>query len=82
MFDFKGKKTLIPRKKINTGGSINYNESMQAWNIIKIKKNYLVNFLSLKKKGLKFSYQLMFCRTHDEFLKITKKLKKKKLCLC
>lgn len=62
-------RALIPRKVIESEGKIHYNESFQAWNILKIKKDVLLEFPQLKEKRAKFSYKLAYCRDSRELEK-------------
>jgi len=71
------KKTLSPRKLINSEGKILYSEGFQAWNIIRLKKELFEEFPELKEKRSKFSYKLIFHRTPEEFEKAVKELKKR-----
>lgn len=70
------KKTLIPRTIINSQGKLAYSEGFQAWNTIRLKKELFSEFPELKEKRSKFSYQLMFHRTIEEFENAVKQLKK------
>ena len=54
----KMQKTLIPRTKIDSEGKIYYNESFQAWNTLKLKKELFSEFPQLKEKRSKFFYKL------------------------
>ena len=67
-------KPLIPRKIINVKGKIHYNESKQAWSNIKLKRELINEFPQLKEKRANFSYELMFCRTAEDFNKVIKEL--------
>ena len=70
-------KPLIPRKIINVQGKLHYNESNQAWNKLKFKKELLDEFPQLKQKRSKFSYEMKYFRDALEFEKLFKELKKK-----
>jgi hypothetical protein len=70
------KNTLTPRTKIDSGGKVAYSESFQAWNTIRLKKELFEEFPQLREKRSKFSYQLVFCRSHEELLNKIKCLKK------
>ncbi|MEK6918346.1 MAG: hypothetical protein AABW51_05350, partial [Nanoarchaeota archaeon] len=69
------KKTLVPRKIVDSEGKVAYSESAQAWNTIKLKKDLFVEFPELKEKRSKFAYKLIFHRDAKEFEKIIKELK-------
>jgi hypothetical protein len=69
------KNALIPRTKIDSEGKVAYSESFQAWNTIRLKKELFEEFPQLKEKRSKFSYQLIFCRSHEELLNKIKGLK-------
>jgi len=70
------KKTLVPRTKISSEGKVYYNESFQAWNTLKLKKELFAEFPQLKEKRSKFSYELAYHRNPEEFLKAIKKMVK------
>jgi len=72
------KKTLTPRKIIDSNGKVIYNESAQAWNVIKLKKELFDEFPELKEKRSVFSYKLKFFRDMPEFEKVLKKLRAEK----
>ncbi len=72
----RGKKSLIPRKAIDSEGKIAYSESFQAWNTIRLKKELFEEFPQLKEKRSKFSYQLTFCRDYEELIAKIRKLNK------
>ena len=73
------KKPLTPRNFIDVEGKIIYSEGNQAWNIIKLKKEFLNEFHQLKEKRLKlFSYKMLYYRTYEEFEKVVKEIVKKK----
>jgi len=70
------KKTLSPRKIINSFGKLHYSESNQAWGNIILKKEIVDEFPQLKEKRSSFSYEVKFCRDSEEFEKMVKILKK------
>ena len=70
------KKTLVPRTRISSEGKVYYNESFQAWNTLKLKKELFAEFPQLKEKRSKFSYELAYHRNPEEFLKAIKKMVK------
>lgn len=73
------KKTLTPRKFININGKLYYNESMQAWNKLKLKKEILDEFPELKEKRSIFSYDMIYHRNKEELEKELKRLAKEKI---
>jgi len=72
------KKPLIPKTKVSSEGALYYNESFQAWNTLKLKKELFSEFPQLKEKRSKFGYKLVFHRTKKEFEKAVKDLIDKK----
>jgi len=70
------KKTLVPRTKISSEGKVYYNESFQAWNTLKLKKELFAEFPQLMEKRSKFSYKLAYYRDPEKFLEEIKKLAK------
>lgn len=77
----RDKRTLLPRKTINSCGSINYSEGFQAWNTIRLKKELFEEFPQLKEKSSKFSYEISYHRSTEEFEKALKKMIKEKLAI-
>ncbi len=78
-FNKMEKKSLTPRNFIDVEGRIIYSEGNQAWNLIKLKKEFLNEFYQLKEKRLKvFSYKMLYYRTYEEFEKVVKEIIKKK----
>jgi len=59
-------------------GRIHYNESNQAWNVIKLKSEFLNEFQQLKEKRSKFSYEMIFGRTEKEMIETIKEMSKNK----
>ena len=68
------KKSLTPRKTINSEGKVHYSESNQAWNILKLKKEMFEEFPQLKEKRSAFSYQLIYPRDIKELEQTIKKI--------
>ena len=62
------KQPLAPRKVINVNGKVYYNESFQAWNTLKLKKELFTEFPQLMEKRSKFSYKLAYHRDPEKFL--------------
>jgi hypothetical protein len=74
------KESLTPRKIIHVNGKIHYNESNQAWNLIKLKSEFLNEFSQLKEKRSKFSYEMVFGRSEEEMVGLLKEsMRDKKL---
>ena len=70
------KNPLTPRTKIDSEGKVYYNESFQAWNTLKLKKELFSEFPQLKEKRSKFSYRLVYYRDSENFLEEVEKLVK------
>jgi hypothetical protein len=66
-------KPLHPRTKIESKGKIYYNESFQAWNTLKLKKELFSEFPELKEKRSKFGYKLAYYRDSKNFLEDLRK---------
>lgn len=62
------KQPLNPRVKIQSEGKVYYNESFQAWNTLKLKKELFAEFPQLMEKRSKFSYKLAYYRDSEKFL--------------
>jgi len=71
------KKTLTPRKIVRVNGILSYDEALQAWSILRLRKDLINEFNQLKEKRSKFSYELLFYRSYEEFEKAMKDLIKK-----
>lgn len=67
-------KPLIPRKVISVKGKVHYSEGNQAWNLIKLKTEFLNEFNQLKEKRSKFSYEMMFGRSEEEMVEALKQI--------
>lgn len=72
----QNKKPLTPRVKIDSEGKVYYNESFQAWNTLKLKKELFAEFPQLMEKRSKFSYKLAYYRDPEKFLEEIKELVK------
>ena len=57
-------------------GKLAYSESFGAWNTIRLKKEILNEFKTLKEKQKGFSYKLVFYQDGVELEKALKKMKK------
>jgi hypothetical protein len=68
---------LTPRTKIKSEGKVGYNESFQAWNVLKLKKEMFLEFPQLKEKRSKFSYEITYHRDPKEFEEAVKEMVKK-----
>ena len=56
-----------------------YDEKSQAWGLIRLKSEIVREFPQLSEKRSKFSYELKYYRKIEEFEKLVKDLKKKKV---
>jgi len=70
----KEKKPLAPRKVVSVEGKVHYSESNQAWNIIKLKSEFLNEFKQLKEKRSQFSYEMLFGRNEEEMVEALKRI--------
>ena len=70
------KKPLVPRKIVNVQGKLHYNESSQAWNKLKFKKELLNEFPQLKQKMSHFVYEMQYFRDPKDFEELLLRLKK------
>ena len=68
------KKPLTPRKVVSVEGKVHYSESNQAWNIIKLKSEFLNEFKQLKEKRSKFSYEMIFGRNEEEMVEALRRI--------
>ncbi len=68
---------LIPTDKQKTiTGKLAYNESVRAYNIIRLKKGILDHFSQLRQKGNSFSYEMLVSHHYDILEEIIKKARK------
>ena len=68
---------LIPTDKQKTiTGKLAYNESVRAWNIIRLKKDILDYYTQLRQKNSTFSYEMQVSYHYDIIEKLIKKAKK------
>ncbi len=65
---------LNPRKVINVKGKVHYSESNQAWNLIKLKSEFINEFPQLMEKRSQFSYEMVFGRTEEEMVDALKQI--------
>lgn len=69
---------LTPRNdKLELNGKVSYNESEQAWNVIRLRKPLLREFSDLKDKKNDIYYYIIFFRTFEELLKNVDEMNKK-----
>ncbi len=61
---------------IDLKAKISYNQGDRAWNIIRIRKDIIKEFPSLKDKRDKFSYRMILHKSYEDLEKAIKKLKK------
>lgn len=59
-------------------GRVSYNESVQAWNTIRFKKEFLKEFPQLKDKKAKISFKIEHLRTIDNLKQKVKEIEKNK----
>jgi len=70
------KNILTPKTIMDIEGPLTYNESTQAWGILRFKKELLNEFSQLKDKRSKCSYKMLYPRDTIELDKIVKEIKK------
>jgi len=69
--------SLVPRTKgPRILGKVHYNESAQAWNIIRLKKEILGKFPQLKDKLGSFCYKMSMYEDYKELEEHIKEMKK------
>jgi hypothetical protein len=67
--------TAIKEQKTITG-KLAYNESVRAWNIIRLKKDILDHYAALRQKNSNFSYEMQVSHHYDIIETLIKKAKK------
>ena len=70
------KKTLSPRKILETNGKLLYDEGTKSFSRIRLKKEFIEEFPQLKERRSSFSYELKFFRDNEELERTIKKLNK------
>jgi hypothetical protein len=70
------KKALVPRRIIETEGSLYYDERAQAWSILRLKSQLSKEFYQLKEKRSKFAYKLTYYQDYEDLDKALKQMKK------
>jgi hypothetical protein len=69
--------TISPTKqKLESNGSLTYDEPLRAWAHVRFKKEIIQEFSILKKRDIKFSYQILLHRSFSELEKEIKQMKK------
>ena len=54
---------------------MSYNDSVRAWNILRLKKEFLQEFQQLKNRQEQFSYEMLVFYNYEELEKTIKELK-------
>jgi len=70
---------LKPNDTLNIIGKMSYKESLQAWNVIQLRKEILTIFPQLKEKRSKFGYEMFYNRSSEELKKVMDDLEKQDL---
>ena len=61
---------------LDVRGSILYSTSHRVWNTIKIKRNIIQEFPSLREKRTKFAYRMVLHRSYQDLEKLIRKMKR------
>lgn len=76
--DTKEIKLLSPqRETLRINGKLSYKEGTQAWSLLQLKKEILLEFPQLKEKRGKFCYMMTFHRNFKEIKKELAELEEK-----
>ena len=70
---------LKPNDTLNIIGKMSYKESLQAWNVIQLRKEILGIFPQLKEKRGNFGYEMFYNRSLEEIKKILDEMGEKDL---
>ena len=65
----------LKRDMINLGGKMSYNEGAQAWNLIRLKKDFLEQLPKLKDKRANIHYKMAYHFSYDDLLKALKEMR-------
>ncbi len=72
-------KILQPsRNFLDISGKLTYSESLRAWAHVRLKKDIVQEFTSLKERRSRFSYQILFYRSFAELEREIRKMKRKR----
>ena len=75
-------KILQPsRNVLDIKGKIAYGDSSQSWSNIRLKKEIVDEFPTLREKSSKFSYNMLFYRNYNELEKAIRRMKRQKMPL-
>lgn len=70
---------LTPQQSLSITGKLSYKESLQAWNVIHLRKEIVTLFPQLKEKRGKFGYAMFYNRSPKELKKLLDSLEKRDL---
>ncbi len=65
----------LKKEAIEVEGTLQYHEGAQAWNTIRLKKDFIGYMPKLKDKTAHFSYSMVYHFDYDDIIKVVKKLK-------
>ncbi len=73
----KSKKNILPKRNfVEIEGKISYDEKWGAWNIIRLKSDFIKEFPDLKEKRSQFSYKIVVFRSNEDAENSLKEIKK------
>ena len=73
----KNKKNILPKRNfVEIEGKISYDEKWGAWNIIRLKSDFIKEFPDLKEKRSQFSYKIVVFRSNEDAENSLKEIKK------
>lgn len=64
--------------RLNVEGNVSYSQGWRAWNIIRLKKDFLDEFPQLKEAQNKIGYKMVFHRTYDDLMEGIQDMKEQK----
>ena len=65
----------LKREVINLGGKMSYNDSAQAWNLIRLKEDFLKQLPKLKEKRANIFYKMIYHFSYDDIIKALKEMR-------
>ena len=75
-------KTLQPiHSIIKTEGNLSYGESVRGWNTIRLKKELINEFSTLKDRDARFRYKIIFYRSYPELEKAIRRMRRNKVAI-
>jgi len=73
----KGIPLSIKKALIDTDGRLSYSESIGAWNIIRLKNDFVRNLPKLREKKANIYFRIIHYFSYEELLRVIKEMKER-----